>query len=188
MNVYDFDGTIYDGDSSVDFWLFCARKNPSAFRKGLPAMVSGTVRYVLGRIPKERWKEQFFSYLNYLPDSGSLVSRFWEEREGRIFRWYLNQKEESDVIVSASPAFLLGPVCKKLGVSLIATEMDPATGRLSGLNCRGKEKVRRFREKYPEAPIEKFYSDSEADTPLAEEAGQAFLVRKGVVREWPRKG
>ena len=25
--VYDFDGTIYDGDSSIDFFLFCLKKN-----------------------------------------------------------------------------------------------------------------------------------------------------------------
>ena len=27
MNVYDFDNTIYDGDSSIDFYLFCLKKN-----------------------------------------------------------------------------------------------------------------------------------------------------------------
>ena len=24
--VYDFDGTIYNGDSSIDFFFFCLRK------------------------------------------------------------------------------------------------------------------------------------------------------------------
>lgn len=28
MNDYDFDNTVYEGNSSVDFWLFCMRKNP----------------------------------------------------------------------------------------------------------------------------------------------------------------
>ena len=28
MNVYDFDGTIYDGDSTLDFWYFCLKKHP----------------------------------------------------------------------------------------------------------------------------------------------------------------
>ena len=28
MNVYDFDGTIYRGDSTVDFFLFCMKKKP----------------------------------------------------------------------------------------------------------------------------------------------------------------
>lgn len=26
MNVYDFDGTVYAGDSTVDFYFFCLRK------------------------------------------------------------------------------------------------------------------------------------------------------------------
>lgn len=29
MNVYDFDNTIYDGDSSIDFYFFVLRKKPS---------------------------------------------------------------------------------------------------------------------------------------------------------------
>ena len=29
MNVYDFDGTIYDGDSTVDFFLHALKRNPS---------------------------------------------------------------------------------------------------------------------------------------------------------------
>ena len=26
IDVYDFDGTLYDGDSTVDFVLFCLRR------------------------------------------------------------------------------------------------------------------------------------------------------------------
>lgn len=26
MNVYDFDKTIYDGDSTIDFYLYCVKK------------------------------------------------------------------------------------------------------------------------------------------------------------------
>ena len=25
MNVYDFDGTIYNGDSTIDFYLYCIK-------------------------------------------------------------------------------------------------------------------------------------------------------------------
>ena len=28
MNVYDFDKTIYKGDSTLDFYFFCLRKKP----------------------------------------------------------------------------------------------------------------------------------------------------------------
>lgn len=29
MNVYDFDKTIYAGDSTIDFYLFCLKRQPA---------------------------------------------------------------------------------------------------------------------------------------------------------------
>ena len=183
MNVYDFDGTIYDGDSTVDFWLFCTRERPAVFLKCLPRTLAAAVLFALGRIPKETWKERFFSFLKYMPADGERVGRFWETHFCRIRPWYLEGKQESDVIISASPVFLLRPVCGRLGVSLIATEVDPASGRFSGRNCSGEEKVRRFRREYPDGTIDRFYTDSKKDLPLAALAGQAFLVRGKTIRE-----
>ena len=41
IDVYDFDGTIYDGDSTFDFVLFCLRRHP-VIVLSLPALaVSG---------------------------------------------------------------------------------------------------------------------------------------------------
>lgn len=31
FNVYDFDHTIYDGDCTVDFYLFCMKKKRQQF-------------------------------------------------------------------------------------------------------------------------------------------------------------
>ena len=183
MNVYDFDGTIYDGDSTVDFWLFCMKERPGVFLKCLPRTLSAAVLYVLGRIPKETWKERFFSFLKEMPADGERVGRFWETHFSRIKPWYLEGKQESDVIISASPVFLLKPVSRRLGAALIATEVDPGTGRFSGRNCSGEEKVRRFRREYPEGTIDKFYTDSKKDLPMASIAGQAYLVRGQKISE-----
>ena len=184
MNVYDFDKTIYDGDSTVHFWLFCSRRHPGVFVRCLPRLVTGAVLYAFGRIPKEDWKERFFSFLNYLPSNETMVSSFWEIYFAKIKKWYLDQKQDSDVIISASPVFLLEPVSKRLGVSLIATEVDPRTGRFSGRNCSGGEKVMRFRQVYPDARIDEFYSDSKKDLPMAGLAAQAFFVRGNEIRPW----
>ena len=188
MNVYDFDGTIYDGDSSVDFWLYCIREKPSVFLKCLPRLFCGAVLYGLKLSTKEKWKERFFSFLRYLPADEARINRFWEQHTGKIKKWYLERKQENDVIISASPVFLLGPVSRKLGVSLIATVVDPTSGRFSGLNCSGKEKVRRFREEYPDGMIEEFYTDSRKDLPLASVAGRAYFVRKNEIREMIPEG
>ena len=59
MNVYDFDGTVYRGDSTVDFYLFCLRTHPLVIRF-LPIQIKGFVLYKTGRITKTAFKEHFF--------------------------------------------------------------------------------------------------------------------------------
>ena len=42
IDVYDFDGTIYDGDSTVDFTRFCLRRHPAVLA-GLPRVIGPSV-------------------------------------------------------------------------------------------------------------------------------------------------
>ena len=58
------------------------------------------------------------------------------------------------------------------------------TGKYSGLNCHGEEKVRRYREVYGDAPIDSFYSDSRSDAPLAGLAAHAYLVHGDERNPW----
>lgn len=186
MNVYDFDGTVYDGDSSKDFYLFCLKHDKKAIR-ALPVQISGFMKYFLRKIDKTEMKEDFFSFLNYVPNVESVVSAFWKEHEPRINQWYLKQKKQDDVIISASPEFLLKPVCEKLGVrSVIASEVDCYTGKFTSPNCRGKEKVIRFRKIYPDIEIDDFYSDSESDGPMASIAKHAYLIKHNRITEWKK--
>ena len=109
------------------------------------------------------------------------AARFWDERLDRIYPWYLARRREDDVIVSASPSFLVGEACRRLGIECIATDMDPTTGRIRGENCRREEKVRRFREIYGSAMVGEFYSDSYSDRPMMELAQSAYLMKNGAV-------
>ena len=95
-----------------------------------------------------------------------------------ICPWYLAQKRPDDLIISASPEFLLRPAARAVGFALLASPVEQATGLYKGENCHGAEKVRRFREAYGDAPVEGFWSDSRSDTPMAELAERAFLVTK----------
>ena len=99
--------------------------------------------------------------------------------------WYLMQRQAQDVVVSASPAWLLQPLCDRLGVKLIATEVDGRSGRLLGPNCHGAQKVARFAAQYPCAQVGAFYSDSRSDAPMAGLAAKAYLVRGGMPAPWP---
>lgn len=186
MNVYDFDKTIYYPDSSYHFFLYCLRRYPSAVLPVLPGTALLALRYARGKIGAKTLKERLFSFLPKLPDTDEAVRKFWETHRKNIQSWYVRQKREDDLIISASPAFLLAPLAADLGVRLIATPMDPASGKILGENCRDIEKVRRFRESFPGAEIDEFYSDSLSDAPLAEEAGKAYMVTKQGLQPWPK--
>jgi len=115
----------------------------------------------------------------------NMVKDFWILNEKKIKTWYRENKKESDIIISASPEFLLFPVTEKLDIQdVIATKLDINTGKIDGKNCRGKEKVVRFQEKYKLEEIDNFYSDSDADLPLATIAKRAYKVKGMQVQEW----
>ena len=184
MNVYDFDNTIYDGDSTVDFYVFCLKRHPSILTL-FPRQIWSAVLYKLGKIAKVRFKETFFCFLQKLEHVDNEVSLFWDVRESRIKRWYCVQKKEDDLIISASPFFLLKDICDRLQIKyLIASPVNPQTGKFEGSNCYGEEKVKEFRRKFPNAEIDKFYSDSVSDAPLAELAHKSYLVKKDAVSYW----
>lgn len=187
MNVYDFDKTIFDKDSSCEFVLFCLKKYPFSFLKHLPGVVLTGVKKLLHRADTKQLKEKIFAFLRDLPDVEKTVLNFWAENTGGIGQWYLTQKCDSDIIISASPEFLLKPIGEYLGTVLLATPMDASSGKITGLNCHDEEKVRRFYEAFPDGRVDSFYSDSLSDSPMAEIADRAFMVNHGRLSPWPKK-
>lgn len=187
MKVYDFDKTIYHGDSTIDFYFFCVLKHPRILMC-LPRQLKGIFLYSRGKISKTKMKELFFSFLAKLPDVKQDVQIFWDNHIGKISSWYLAQKEDEDIIVSASPEFLLEIICKRMDISgLIASKVDKYSGIFADENCYGEKKVELFLKKYPDAYIDEFYSDSLSDRPMADIARRAFLVRNYFPVEWPAK-
>ena len=194
MNVYDFDGTIYTGDSSRDFYIYCLMRQPSLI-KLMPRQARAGVAYLMSQArtfnkpPHERpdktaFKEAFYSYLPYVRDITEMVDYFWDDHLNNLQAWYMLIKRDDDVIISASPVFLLDPICRQLNVRLIASDVNSHTGKCISLNCGGREKPIRFRERFPNDIIDKFYSDSDNDLPMAREATQAFKVKNGHIHSW----
>ena len=62
MNVYDFDKTIYRGDSTVDFWRHCLRRYPGAAR-ALPGTLAKALAFRQGNCSREQFKERFYQFL-----------------------------------------------------------------------------------------------------------------------------
>lgn len=184
MNVYDFDGTIYNGDSSVDIYFFLLKRYPKLIAY-FPKQMLGIVKYKLHLSSKEEMKEMYFSFLEGVRTDKTFIDDFWKQNQNKIKEWYLNQKRKDDVIISASPEFLLKPICDILGIdNLIATKVELSSGKFLSKNCQGAEKVVRFKDSFSKAEIETFYSDSKSDTYMAKLATKAFLIKKNRIIDW----
>jgi len=184
MNVYDFDKTIYKDDSSKDFYLFNLKKNPFILRYGIRQLIA-FLGYSMHLITKTEMKTVFYTYFRSIKDMDKRVLEFWDKHEHNVFEYYFLQKHPTDVIISASPEFMLKPICDKWGVNLIASIVDKKSG-FSKENCYGEEKVKRFRELYPDSHVNSFYSDSLSDTPMAGLADESFLVTPDGIIPWPK--
>lgn len=184
MNVYDFDKTIFKKDSTAQFYFFCLKKDFTLtrylFKQGFYAIL-----FALKIIKKTAFKEKFYCFFKGIKNIDSYVTEFWNKNIDGMNEWFYSIHREDDVVVSASPEFLIIPACERLGIRcVIASRVDKRTGKYTGLNCHGKEKVVRFREVFSDAAIEEFFSDSLSDTPLAEISKKAYLVKKGGLTDW----
>ena len=185
MNIYDFDKTLCRGDSTAAFLKYAFCKHPALVRF-LPAMgVAAAKYYLLKQGTKTQMKQRFYQVFTGF-DAENLAEEFWAKNEGRIFPWYPGQQEETDIVISASPEFLLWPICRRLGIQyLIASRVDPKTGIYTGENCWGPEKPIRLQTEMGITHCDKFFSDSYSDQPLADIADEAFLILKdGTIAPW----
>lgn len=180
VNIYDFDGTVYDGDSTLDFYLYCLKKDKMII-KYLPMQGFYSLLYLTRIVNKKKWKESFYIFLRNIDNYQQMVEEFWKHNQNKMKTWYLKKDHSCDIVISASPTFLLTPIAQKLKVKmLIATEVDPKTGKFLSENCYGEEKVKRLKEKFLNNDIEimEMYTDTFSDEPLIKIAKKGFMVDK----------
>ncbi len=186
MNVYDFDGTIYPTDCSIDFCFWCMRRHPAMYFTFMPKAVRNLILRKLGKIPEYLMQREFFGYLTMIDDFDEQIELYWDKNESRISSWYLAQKSPDDLIISASPDCIIGPIARRLGVNFIATEFDREYGIFLNNMMYAREKAKYIIDHgFP--VIDDFYSDSLADTPIALCAEKAHLVtnKASTVTDWP---
>lgn len=178
FNVYDFDKTIYDGDSSLDFYLFCIKiKKIIIFN--IIKVFFAYILYFFKIKNKTYVKEVFFSFVKHFEDIDKVVNDFWNENRKKIKQFYLEKKHNKDIIISASPYFLLKPISLDLKVKdLIASDVSKKTGKFKSQNCKGIKKVEYLKEKYKNIEVLEVYTDSYSDQPLIDIARKAYIVDK----------
>lgn len=180
VDLYDFDKTVFPVDSTSAFWLFCLKRHP-AILKHLPKQIIGGIKYFLKKYTLTQFKEQFFCFLESV-DGEKEAEAFWEANEHRIYKWF--RPEENDavtVVCSASPEFEIRPVLEKLGVKIIlGTRVDVKTGKFTGVNCKGEEKVKRIKEALGECEFRNAYTDNpQSDAPMLSLAENKYVIEDG---------
>lgn len=183
MNKYvfvDFDGTLYNGDSMLDYAIY---KNSTI--KLLFKSISTPILLILsGKRKKERFLNTylnrsivgkkdygFFDAVGLRKIDTSLLSKL---RELSMDGWEV-------VIVTASAYEWVKPYAKAMGMKLIATKLNEKNGRIAikGENCKGAEKVRRIKEKFSLTPVDQVivYGDDDADDQMGQLATSGYYKK-----------
>ena len=181
MNVYDFDNTIYKGESALHFFFYYIKKTPSLL-KYCPRVFYALIKYKAGKITVEKALEDYApaveEYIRSIPDLKADAVDFWDKHIKNIKPFYKELQRDDDVIVTGSPENTMQEVCKRLGIKhCVGSLIDEETGKITRL-CIRSRKVPAFFEAFPDAEIENFYTDSpKNDAPLIELSKNAYHVK-----------
>ena len=178
INIYDFDDTIFDGDSSVCFIKYSLIHKPFlVLLSGLRALKE-VVKYIFHKSNIGLIKSELFSFVKYIKNFDEYMDNYVLKYQDRIKPYYLLKHQSSDVVISASFEFIVKPLCEKVNITrVIGTRYDVKKGRIIGNNCKGEEKIKRFKEIYKDVVVNEAYSDSLSDVPMFEIAKKGYLVR-----------
>lgn len=188
MNVYDFDNTIYRGESSIHLLLFYIKKHPSLI-KYLPKTVWGVLKYKMRLVTindlisvYSSYAEPFFSNFEVGAFEKDMVE-FWDHHIQKIKPFYFAQKSGDDLIVTASAEIMLKELFNRLEIkNYIGSIIDNDSGKILFV-CFRENKITAFKKRYPGVVIENFYTDSMNDLPLMELSKNVFLVKGNRIKQ-----
>jgi phosphoserine phosphatase len=186
VNVYDFDNTIYDGETLIDYIMYYIRHDPKIWRY-VPKLLVIAFKDKFHLFTIEEAIQAYASFLEgyyvNLDNPAENIIDFWDKNENRIKPWYAEAKKDSDIIVSGTLDFILEEAAKRVGFTrYIGSSIDENTGKFRRL-CFLDNKVKLFREDFPDAEIENFYTDSMNDSAMMDISEHVFLVKKDTITQ-----
>lgn len=179
MNGYDFDDTIFRGNSTRRFCIYCMVHFPYLVIM-IPVLLLAVILRALHILGKNSYLHMLEWYIALVPHADRVTERFWDKNINRIADWYLAQRRDDDIVVSASPEFIVKPACDRLGVKCIATQLTTRC-KLLQPHCYGEQKVAVFQRRFPDTPLSSYYSDSLSDVPMFKFAKRGYFVKRGKV-------
>lgn len=126
--------------------------------------------------PKGNTKQMITAFCEGLESAG----HEWDVHAHKLNRRILQLVEPEDVIISASPIFLLDGIREHLNTDrIIGTEVDLAQKKITWFNF-GDNKVKRYRTIYGDQKIDAFYTDSQNDKELMRVSREVYIVKNGI--------
>lgn len=191
LALFDFNGTVSRRQILVDFIKDSV--HPVRLIAGVLLLWPVLILYLAHGISNRAAKEICFTFFfggQSKADFAQAARTFSQKKlDGLIdrralekIRWH-KALGHTVVIVSGSIDRLLADWCRETGLDLIANSLEirdgRITGRLCGVNCWGKGKVRRIREAYT---LERFsniyaYGNTFGDLEMLSLANERFMNR-----------
>lgn len=179
-NLYDFDGVIYRGNCSFDFFMYCLTYYPNIF-KYVPRYV---VDYILIKnrlIDIDNKSYDFCRFLLDVKDVDDLILSFWNHNITKINKWYKEQMKSNDLIITGSPDFLMNPICEYLNIESLSSVVDKNTGIVT-MFCYRENKATVLEKKYPNQIFNSFYTDNIYDDRFLFDSANTVYSVKGKIK------
>jgi len=182
MKVYDFDGSIYQGNLIWDFYRFCLRRKPRLLCS-LPRAVWFVLCACFGARSWDDFWELLYASLLHLPEAPRLAEQFWSAgRRARLNPAYLERRTQGDLLLSRAPEYLFVPLEQQFGMSFLGAHWE--SGGEFHANREGIERLRRIRAFAPEQELTLFWGSYLTDHTLAIKATQRYYVRGKQRQDW----
>lgn len=180
LALFDLDGTLTRRDTLSDLLLrhFGLRRCLAA---GIP-LTPWLAGVPSGLVSRDAAKVRVLkSFFGGMPESeflaigehyaGHHLEALLRPQARARLHWHI-QEGHRVIVISASISDWIRPWTERLGIELLASEIDRhngrITGELAGENCRGEEKVRRLRALLDPADYQPIYAygDTDGDTAM----------------------
>ena len=182
MQAFDFDNTIYKGESAFDFALFAFKKNKRFILYTFP-LIRLLIKYKRCKMTPDEFTDELNKYIYIIVGNKALIEdlvvEFWSIYDKNLYLNMLEKIHFNDVIVTTCPNFIMKGIQKRLRTkNILCTDVDLKRGKINYLNF-GDNKVRLFKKKYPNRIIKNLYTDSYNDKPFMEFSKNVYLVNHG---------
>lgn len=191
--VFDFDHTLYDGDSGTHLFKWLIARSP--WRMLLALLIAPVFAPMIAFLPTRRRGISAFVWVGTLGLRGSaaftaMVEAYVEENRAQIRANLLpialdvlhRHREAGDevIVATGAPPELARAILAFVAhedIPVLGTQVGPRLGAMVAVrHCHYRMKMRMIHAAGFTAPIWRAYSDSPADLPLLEAAAEPVVV------------